>query len=668
MKRLFFPLLISLFLTACGGGGGGDSTPAAGSNNQGATAAALTFTPSTINQALTAGVSSTINFAATVNTPSDFNGASAVYAYFVDDVGVLLPNTQISRNSTTQYSVALYTSPALSVGTHQGNLTVKLCRDSNCASQFPGSPMLLPYSFQVNSPATLPTFGASSSVALTQSMYLGGIAPDSATIAIHGEGRTWTATTDAAWLKLSNATGAGNTSLTLDYLPSKLQVGIYTGLIAIKSNDGQSVGLPVTLTIKPASDTILASEAGVALTATPTWSRLTRTLQINDSSGASGNWNASSDQAWLSTAKSGNSLTLSANPASLPSNAISYATVTLSSTNPSISAPEPIKVALWKGGTTPASITRINQAYTNIAADPIRPLIYVHNGGSSIDVYNVYTSQKTATLTGLGATLGNMTISPNGDKLYALDLAASSLVVIDLATAAKINTWNLSSALTNATRIKAIRPNGVEIVVTNIGSAYLASNGKFIRNTSINVGDLTATADGKKIYAQNEGISPSTTWAYSVDYSDLNGGTLNVSPLVPATGVIGISSGGVMSNGADIAVSADGSRVYTANGAPYRCSSLSPVNLSFISALPGGDAYPNNVKVASDGRVFCGISGSYSSSDVWVHGADGTLIRGFKFAGYANNLIDRQMALSGDGLMLIGLTNDPVLAIVPVGP
>ncbi|PFH04686.1 hypothetical protein BCF11_5475 [Collimonas sp. PA-H2] len=528
--------------------------------------------------------------------------------------------------------------------------------------------MLLPYSFQVNAPAVLPTFGANASVALTTDMYLGAAAPAQATITVYGEGRTWTATADVPWLKLSNGTGAGKASLTLDYLPSKLQVGIYTGLITIKSNDGQSVGLPVTLTVKPASDKILASEAGVALTVTPTWSRLTRTLQINDSSGAIGNWSASSDQAWLSTAKSGNSLTLSANPASLPSNAISYATVTLRSTNPSISAPEPIKVALWNGATTPTAITRINQVYTNIAADPIRPLIYVHNGGSAIDVYNVYTSQKTATLTGLGATLGNMTISPNGDKLYALDMATSSLVAIDLATAAKINTWNLSSALTNATRIKAIRPNGVEIIITNIGSAYLASNGKFITNTGINVGDLTATADGKKIYAQNEGISPSTTWAYSVDYSDLNGGTLNVSPLAPATGVTGISSGGVMSNGADIAVSADGSRVYTANGAPYRCSSLSPVNLSFISALPGGDAYPNNVKVASDGRVFCGISGWYSSSDVWVHGADGTLIRGFKFAGYAKNLLDRQMAVSGDGLMLIGLTNDPLLAIVPVGP
>lgn len=522
--------------------------------------------------------------------------------------------------------------------------------------------MLLPYSFQVNPPVNLPTFGASPSVALTKDMYLGAAAPDPAIITISGQGRTWTATTDASWLKLSSTAGAGNASLTLSYAPSLLQAGVYTSSIQVKSSDGQSVGLPVTLTIKPASYKLLASETGIALTATPAWSRLTRTLQVNDGSGHGGSWGASSNQAWLSVTKSGNNLTLSANPASLPANAISYATVVFSSTDLSVTAPEAIKVALWKGDTTPTITAQIKQTYTNVIADPIRPLIYTHNSGSSIDVYNVYTSQKTATLTGLGTTLGDMTISPNGDKLYALDLATSSLVVVDLATSAKLSTWNLSAALTSATRIKSIRPNGVEIIVSNIGSAYLASNGKFITNTSITLGDLTATADGKKIYAQNEGISPSSIWAYSVDYSDLNGGTLNVSLLSPA-GVTGISS-----NGRDIAVSGDGSRLYTASGAPYQCSALSPVSLSYISSLPGGDAYPNNVKVASDGRVFCGISGWYSSSDVWVHGADGTLIRGFKFAGYAKNLLDRQMVVSGDGLMLVGITNDPLLAIVPVGP
>ncbi|AMP15582.1 putative lipoprotein [Collimonas pratensis] len=673
MKKVFFSLLMTLFLNACGGGGGdgGNSSPGTGPNNGGATpaAAALTFTPTTITQTLTGGVSSKISLAATVNKPSDFNGATTVYAYFIDDVGVLLPNTQISQNSTTQYSVALYTSPTLSAGSHQGNLTVKLCRDSNCTSQFPGSPMLLPYSFQVNPPANLPTFGANPSVALTTDMYVGAAAPDPVTITIAGQGRTWTAKTDATWLKLSSTAGAGNAILTLSYAPASLQVGVYTSTIQVTSSDGQSVGLPVTLTIKPPAYKLLAAETGVALTATPAWSRLTRTLQINDSSGHGASWGASSDQTWLSATKSGNNLTLTANPASLAPDVISYATVTLSSADPSVTAPEPIKVALWKGSTTPTLATQIKQVYTNVIADPIRPLIYTHNSGSSIDVYNVYTSQKTATFTTLGTTLGNMTISPNGDKLYALDLATSRLVAIDLVTPSKISKWDLSAALTTDVRMKAIRSNGVEIIITNFGTAYLASNGKFISNTGI-VGriDLAVTADGKKVYAQDEGFSPSRTWAYSVDYSELNGGYVAVSLLTQPTGVIGIANGVAMSNGADIAVSADGSRVYTANGAPYRCGSLSPVNLGFISALPGGDTFPNNVKVASDGRVFCGISGGYSSSDVWMHGADGTLIRSFKFAGSARNLIDRQMAVSGDGLMLVGITNDPLLAIVPVGP
>ena len=61
----------------------------------------------------------------------------------------------------------------------------------------------------------------------------------------------------------------------------------------------------------------------------------------------------------------------------------------------------------------------------------------------------------------------------------------------------------------------------------------------------------------------------------------------------------------------------------------------------FIGALPGGEAYPNNVEVTSDGRPTCGISGWYAASDFWVH--------------------------SPAGALLVALTDDPVIAFVPIG-
>ena len=58
---------------------------------------------------------------------------------------------------------------------NDGNVSVRLCRDSACASQFPGSPVALPYSLQIV-PAGQPTFSATPAVALSATTHLGGAA------------------------------------------------------------------------------------------------------------------------------------------------------------------------------------------------------------------------------------------------------------------------------------------------------------------------------------------------------------------------------------------------------------------------------------------------------------------------------------------------------------
>ncbi len=88
---------------------------------------------------------------------------------------------------------------------------------------------------------------------------------------------------------------------------------------------------------------------------------------------------------------------------------------------------------------------------------------------------------------------------------------------------------------------------------------------------------------------------------------------------------------------------------------------------AYIGLLPGGNAYPNNVEVGSDGRVYCGIFGWYSEADVWMYSSSGQIIKTFKFAGYAKALLGRSLAVSGDGLMGIALTDDPSLVFLPFG-
>ena len=170
-------------------------------------------------------------------------------------------------------------------------------------------------------------------------------------------------------------------------------------------------------------------------------------------------------------------VTLDADPAALLNNQISCATVMLAATVSGVVAPETIRVALWKGTVTPAAQVNLAQTYSNVVADPIRPLVCVHAGASSLDVYNVYTGAKTATVASLGAALGTMAISPNGDTLYMFDSANRVIVPLDLATLVTKAAWPLASSVNSQARLVTMHPNGVNIVMTNTNGAFPTSTG-----------------------------------------------------------------------------------------------------------------------------------------------------------------------------------------------
>jgi hypothetical protein len=849
-------------LAACGGGGGGDSGPGASSAAPPAppvtsSGPALRFVPEKMTATAEAGSSVTATVSATALRPDDFSGT--VYALVIDSNGVLLPNARVLAISATEYSAVLQTSPSLAPGVYKGNFSVKLCRDAGCASQFPGSPIDLPYEITVT-PQKAATLAAAPVTTLAGTMHLGGAAPRQAAVAVNGGSQQWSATSSVTWARLGNSSATGSASFTVDFDPAGLKEGSYQGEITVAAADGQTVKLPVALTVMPnafqttsdgftfnavngapipaqniafefdsrlaatwtlASDSawlavtplsgtlpgvatmspdaargslasgsyranltlaspvakdrnvsvqmnlvkptlaasvpsltfggtygrdftglaltlslntgrnawpwtvsgvpawahasatsgsvsetgstlsvtpdpaaapvgsttvmlnaqakvngdtvtsgvaltinrdqrkILPSLSGVAMVSTPGWTRLDRTLTVSDNFNLGATWTAASDQAWLTVSRSGSMLTLQANPATLPLDTTSYATVTLTPTTAGVTAPETVRVALWKGSSAPAAMTQLSSTYTELAADPIRPLVYVHAGGASVDVYNVYTAQKTGSVT-LGAALGHMAVSQDGAHLYALDTANRTVVALDLATLAKSATWPLAAAATGQSRVVSIRPNGVEVLLTSAG-AYRASDGQRLGSSSIGIGDLAASQDGKRLYLQDQGSSPTRISSMTLDYSAMGNGTMFSAPGATSSWS---DAGG---NGTDIAANADGSRVYSASGYPYRCS-VFDANLALVGSLPGGDAYPNNVEVDSFGRIHCGISQSYSVADVWLHDVNGALLRSFRFTGYARHLLPRQMKVSGDGMMLVGLTDEPMLTIVAVGP
>jgi hypothetical protein len=853
--RIVWPAIaLALSLTACGGG---SDAPPEIPQAPVPTAIALKFYPAVVSTSFEAGTSSTINVTASAIASADFSGAPDVYGQLLDDSGVILPTAKVIPSSSLQYSLIMQTSPSLAVGKYNGKFTVKLCRDAGCSAQFPGSPMQLPYEFQVVAPKTM--LGVTSVAPLVASANVGAGAPAQATVDIKA-GSAWTAASDASWIKLSATSGGGDGAITLSYDTGTLGAGNYIATLTVSSADGQRAMLPVTLqmlpsafvvdstgfifsaingapiapqTVKLALDTgvvynwsastdaawlsadpaagstpaqttllvnpakgplasgthnasitlssvaatprkipvqlqltkptltmstnsitlggpagrlylpqtlslnintgtytwpweivgtlpewvsatgsgmvgqagadvvfspnpasvsvgtqtavlnatvhvngdtlsaplaltinrdrlkILPSLTAVALVSTPGWANLTRTVTVNDNFDLGAAWTASSNQSWLRLAVSGKQLTLSADPAMLPQNETSYATVTLNTTVNGATTPESIRVAIWKGSASPSAMSRIATTYRQLIADPLRPLLYVHNGAGSIDVYNFYTAQKTATISGLGTALGEMTTSPNGDRLYVYDTSNSNVVVVNLSSLTKENSWPLGYFIDTSTHLLAIRPNGVEMIMMGNGDVISPDTGKVMGNTGILNGTFAASADGKNVYVRNTALR-----YFSVDYSELGGGT------VLASQNTSLADGGYNSR-ADLAVKPDGSAIYMA-GYGLSCARYNPLTLRNTGDYrAGGGPTTSAIKVDINTRVYCGIASPYApDADIWVYPASGLGITKYKISAQlgSTGLLDRQMAVSADGMFVAGLTNDPFLGIIPVGP
>jgi hypothetical protein len=463
------------------------------------------------------------------------------------------------------------------------------------------------------------------------------------------------------WLSSSTLTGSVNqagTMLSLSPRPSGVTPGSASANVSITATvNGDTVVLPLTVNMNADQRRLLSSEWGVSFSSSPTGTVLSRTLAISDNFDGALAWTASSDSSWLAVTASGTTgtttLTLTANPAALTAETLSVAKVTVTPATAGV-ASAVIRVALWKSASGLAAITKLPQDYSEIVADRTRPYVYVHNRATTIDVYNAYTAQKVTTITGVGAALGQMSVSPDGQKLYALDTAARSMAVVDLATMTKSATWALDRAVDHSTSVLAVRPNGVDVVLVGDGTAY--ESGRSLGSSGI-FGQLVGTADGQSVFSLGA--------RYSVDYSAMSGGVL-------FTKLINYVNGNSGGNLRDVAINMDGSRAYEASGGGvssggYRCASIDGATGSYIGALPGGDAYPNNVEVTVDGRPICGIFGWYSVADFWVHSPAGALIQGYKFAGYARAMKDGRMVVTPDGFVVVALTDDPLIAFVPIG-
>lgn len=164
----------------------------------------------------------------------------------------------------------------------------------------------------------------------------------------------------------------------------------------------------------------------------------------------------------------------------------------------------------------------------------------------------------------LGVALGGMAVSPNGDRLYVYDRANHSVYILDTQTLATLSTWVLRGDLNGWGQLLAVRSNGEELLVTNNGDVLRVAGFQTLPSMQIEPGLMTATLDGKRLYVLSESGAKPPVRAYDIDFSANPGNSLRLAYM----GALNVPySTGV----ADVAVSPDGSQVYTASAIPVFC-------------------------------------------------------------------------------------------------
>jgi len=634
-------LILFVFnLVACGGGG--DTT----SNIGGLTLSSSNITFETYqNEAVAPSQSITASW-------SDANVAAVVATL---PLGTSLPAwLDVSTSGTTSPVTFTFsnTTSNLAIGTQSVTLNIS-SYDSNANLI---ETRILTISINIKT-----RLGISGPASLSFSMISGALAPSDQTVSLTGNGINWTASENVSWLSLNNISGTAPSTVSVGIDPTGLAVGIYNTDITFtdtESSEQRTVG--VELRVEPHKITV--TDTGVALSSTPSLSRVSRTIKVTENANISTDWSASTDQSWLSVTTAGytgDDLVLTADPNGLATDTIHYATVTVTSSDPTVTNTEQVKVGFWVGTVTPSAINTLALTYLEIVTDPIRPYVYMNSGGTAIDIYNVHTASLVTTITNVGAALGDMEISSDGSTLYVADLTNYDIVPISLDTLTVNTAWNVTGS--GNLWLAYGRVDNKPFIFAGNGTVYDADSGVALPNT-FDIGGyyyggsvLNVSQNGKTMCGVKVGLSPYTIECFQLRYSSLGTGALTMTSLGDVRGPGG--------NVKDVALIHDGTRAYVASGSPYNFIGFDMSTMLQDQTLPA-NAYPNCVEISPDNLLYGGTSSWYGSLDVWIYDISGVEQNSYYLSGYADNIRDRQLAVSGDGLRMITSVTDPAVKFV----
>jgi hypothetical protein len=431
----------------------------------------------------------------------------------------------------------------------------------------------------------------------------------------------WTLELDGApWLEADQAGGtvanAGDTVL-LGADRFSVQGGTYEGTATLSVDvNGQVLTKVVAITFNKEAELLYVASEGIAFASLPSRQLLSRSVTVTSTfDRPDGDWEASSDQAWLSVTPSGTTggaVTLTADPTGLAANQTHFATVTISSPDFTLENAPQIRVGLYVADSDPAASLKAGHG-AGIAMSPVEPLVFVHDESNVITAYNVYTGAAARSFAAGTTDPRGMTLSGDGRTLFVVDRANFQIRELDAVTGALLDTYAHSGNQPYPGTLLYARPNGVPTLFSGVGLMIDLSNDNIFFNGPgarfDEYGDLAVSTDSRSYYVNHNATSALVMTAHTVSRSSLNGGTYTVARTARVEG-----------SGSNVAVGPDG-RVYSTG--PFGAFVVrDPETLAVTQTLPGGQWSNNSVDVSWDGILVAGsITGS---PNIFTYGADGT--------------------------------------------
>lgn len=482
----------------------------------------------------------------------------------------------------------------------------------------------------------------------------------------------WTLGSMPAWLSASPSHGMVNEmGVRIQFTPKleMLPAGGGSATVTLTSKvSGDTLTLPIRVEFNTPPRRLLPSHAGVGLSSTPDGSFLSKALRIDDNQGQVVSWSARSSATWLKVTAGGRTgveraLVVTADPNAAPANALSRATVTVSSNAVGV-VPIEIPVVLWNSSSSGDAQKRIplSDYFASIAADTIRPYFYVGVGGS-IEVWHAHRGVKVATLPGVGGNISSMAVSPDGARLYAVDHWKKRMLVYDLESMKAVTDWALSEPYLYSSDPPVplvVKPNGTELIVLSDGHAFTPS-GKLLGRTSL-TGVQVASPDSRRIFVSGDRLFPPLVverWA--LDHSGREGDPPLLRKELAGDYKLPFHPWRLVLN-------PDGSHLFT-----DRCQKLDAVALKpgVPLALTG---YTYVASMTVDGRVLCGgdprDGNNVGLPDLSIYrSSDGAPLRTYRISPVTDSPPRiHELAVTPDGLVAGVLLQGGTLVLQRVAP